>query len=74
MCTTPSGGCLRRNTGDAKNGGRAQQQARSARVAFPDKSTASGGNSSFAVDAVPAVQDDQRWAIPTKDRNRWPPA
>ena len=54
-----------------KDGGRAQQQARSVKVAFPDEGTSGGANSSFAVDSVPAVHDGERWAIPTKDRNRW---
>ena len=62
---------LQKEYGDAKDGERAEQQARSVKVTFPDKGTSSGANSSFAVDAVPAVQDDEHWAIPTKDRNRW---
>ena len=62
---------LQKEYGDAKDGGRAEQQARSVKVAFPDKGISSGTNSSFAVDAVPAVQDGEHWAIPTKDRNRW---
>ena len=62
---------LQKEYGDAKDGGRAEQQARSVKVTFPDKGTSGGTNSSFAVDAVPAVQDGEHWAIPTKDRNRW---
>ncbi len=62
---------LQKEYGDAKEGGRAEQQARSVKVTFPDKGISSGANSSFAVDAVPAVQDGEHWAIPTKDRNRW---
>ena len=62
---------LQKEYGDTKDGGRAEQQDRSVKVVFPDKGTSSGANSSFAVDAVPAVQDGERWGIPTKDRNRW---
>jgi hypothetical protein len=54
---------LRDRYGDAREGGRASQQARSIKVAFPDDD--------FAVDSVPAVRDGARWAIPAKDRNRW---
>ena len=49
--------------------GRAQQQARSVKVLFPDHNRASGGE--FSVDAVPAVRHGGVWAIPTKDQNRW---
>ena len=49
--------------------GRAQQQARSVKVLFPDHGRASGGD--FSVDAVPAVRNGGLWAIPTKDQNRW---
>ncbi len=52
-----------------QNGGRAQQQARSIKVLFPDRDRISGGN--FSVDAVPAVRRGDLWAIPTKDQNRW---
>ena len=62
---------LQKEYGDAKDGGRAEQQARSVKVAFPDVGASSVANSSFAADAVPAVQDGEHWAIPTKDRNRW---
>ena len=62
---------LEKEYGDVKDGGRAQQQARSVKVAFPDEDSSGVATSSFAVDAVPAVQDGERWAIPTKDRNRW---
>ena len=52
-----------------QNGGRAQQQARSVKVLFPDRDRISGGD--FSVDAVPAVRRGDLWAIPTKDQNRW---
>ena len=62
---------LVRRYGDANEGGRATQQARSIKVAFPDEDDSSDGNASFSVDSVPAVRDGVRWAIPAKDRNRW---
>ena len=52
-----------------QGGGRAQQQARSVKVLFPDRDRISGGD--FSVDAVPAVRHGALWAIPTKDQNRW---
>ena len=52
-----------------QGGGRAQQQARSVKVLFPDRDRISGGD--FSVDAVPAVRRCDLWAIPTKDQNRW---
>ena len=52
-----------------QGGGRAQQQARSVKVLFPDRDRISGGD--FSVDAVPAVRHSGLWAIPTKDQNRW---
>ena len=52
-----------------QGGGRAQQQARSVKVLFPDRDRISGGD--FSVDAVPAVHNGDLWAIPTKDQNRW---
>ena len=52
-----------------QGGGRAQQQARSVKVQFPDLDRISGED--FSVDAVPAVRNGDLWAIPTKDQNRW---
>ena len=52
-----------------QRGGRAQQQARSVKVLFPDRDRISGGD--FSVDAVPAVRRGDLWAIPTRDQNRW---
>ncbi len=52
-----------------QGGGRAQQQARSVKVRFPDRDRIPGGD--FSVDAVPAVRRGDLWAIPTKDQNRW---
>ena len=51
--------------------GRAQQQARSVKVLFPDRDGFSGRHGDFSVDAVPAVRNGTFWAIPTKDQNRW---
>ena len=51
--------------------GRAQQQARSVKVLFPDRHGASGHRGDFSVDAVPAVRDGNLWAIPTRDQNLW---
>ncbi len=55
----------------SKYGRRTQGQNRSVKIKFPDEGTSSGANSSFAVDAVPAVHEGERWAVPSKDRNRW---
>ncbi len=62
---------LVREYGDADDGGRATQQARSIKVAFRDEDDPDDENASFSIDSVPAVKDAMRWAIPTKDRNRW---
>ncbi|MBE7518363.1 MAG: nucleotidyltransferase [Thermoflexaceae bacterium] len=62
---------LVREYGDADDGGRAAQQARSIKVAFPDEDDPGDDNASFSIDSVPAVKDGVRWAIPTKDRSRW---
>ena len=59
---------LQKEYGDSRTGGLAEQQTRSVKVSFPNRKDA---KSSFAVDAVPAVQDGEHWAIPTRDRNRW---
>lgn len=52
-----------------QGGGRAQQQARSVKIRFPDRDSVSGGD--FSVDAVPAVRRGDLWAIPTRDQNQW---
>ena len=56
---------------EGQGDGRAQQQARSVKVRFPDRSRTSGAHGDFSVDAVPAVRQGELWAIPTKDQNRW---
>jgi hypothetical protein len=55
----------------ASDGGRATPQARSIKVDFPDPDDPDDETAAFGIDAVPAVRDGERWAIPTKDRNRW---
>jgi Second Messenger Oligonucleotide or Dinucleotide Synthetase domain len=50
----------------AKYGDRAEPQSRSIKVTFPIE-----GEEDFAVDVVPAVRMDSRWAIPRHDRERW---
>lgn len=57
--------------GLAEDGGRVTPQDRSTKVEFRDPDDESDDNEAFAIDAVPAVRDGQRWAIPTKDRKRW---
>lgn len=54
-----------------QEGGRAEQQARSIKVSFPDLGGTSGTHGDFSVDAVPAVRDGKLWAIPTKDQDHW---
>ena len=54
-----------------QEGGRAEQQARSIKVSFPDDDGTSGTHGDFSVDAVPAVRDGKLWAIPTKDQDHW---
>jgi hypothetical protein len=56
--------------GLATDGGRATPQDRSIKVDFPDPDD-DDDSQAFAIDAVPAVRDGARWAIPTKDRKRW---
>lgn len=55
--------------GHVDRGGRARPQDRSVKVDFSDPDDDPAGG--FAVDAVPAVHDAERWGIPTKDRNQW---
>lgn len=62
---------LEHEYGDAEHGGRATPQARSIKISFPDSEKPWDENSGFAVDAVPAVKDGTRWAIPTRDRATW---
>ena len=57
--------------GDANEGGRTTQQARSIKVLFPDEDSPDDEKAGFSVDSVPAVRGGSRWAIPTKDRDRW---
>ncbi len=57
--------------GRVENGGRVTSQARSVKVDFPDSND---HNAAFAVDAVPAVRNGERWAIPTKDQYLWVPS
>lgn len=59
-----------REYGLKDDGGRATPQDRSVKVDFPDPEDEDPLNC-FAVDAVPAVRDGPRWAIPTKDRLQW---
>lgn len=56
--------------GHVDEGGRASPQDRSIKVDFPDPDDPSD-EAAFAVDAVPAVRDGSRWAIPSKDRDLW---
>ena len=53
--------------GNVRGGGRVTPQARSIKVDFPDIN----GVANFAVDAVPAVRNGARWAIPATDRSLW---
>ena len=56
--------------GHVEQGGRVTLQARSIKIDFPDPVDP---NASIAVDAVPAVRHNSRWAIPTRDRDLWAP-
>lgn len=56
---------------DAKYGSRAEPQDRSIKIDFPHPPGSDPIWTPFAVDAVPAVRDDQRWAIPARDRDLW---
>ncbi len=58
---------LVRQYGHVRDGGRVTPQARSIKVDFPDAQ----GRADFAVDAVPAVRNGLRWAIPARDRSLW---
>lgn len=53
------------------DGGRATLQDRSIKVEFRNPDDEDDDTEAFAIDAVPAVRDSDRWAIPTKDRKRW---
>ena len=55
----------------AEYGSRAKQQSRSIKIDFPHPQGSESIWSLFAVDAVPAVRDGSRWAIPAKDREFW---
>ena len=62
---------LERRYGDARQGGRSHRQARSVKVDFENEDLSWQQHSAFAVDAVPAVRDRGRWAIPASDPRRW---
>lgn len=55
---------------DSGPGGRVTQQPRSLKIDFPDPDEP-GGDSSFSVDAVPAVPWQEHWGIPNRDRDEW---
>lgn len=50
--------------------GRITRQARSLKIDFPDPD-AHFSDTSFAIDAVPAVPWDSHWGIPNRDRDKW---
>lgn len=50
--------------------GRVTRQARSLKIDFPDPDEPHG-DSSFSVDAVPAVPWQEHWGIPNRDRDQW---
>lgn len=51
-------------------GGRITRQSRSLKIDFPDTED-HFSDTSFAIDAVPAVPWDSHWAIPNRDRDKW---
>jgi hypothetical protein len=52
------------------DGGRITQQSRSLKIEFPDPGD-HFSDTSFSIDAVPAVPWDSHWAIPNRDRDKW---
>ncbi|MFD9702113.1 nucleotidyltransferase [Lentzea sp. NPDC059081] len=50
--------------------GRVTRQARSLNIDFPDPDEP-GGDTSFSIDAVPAVPWQEHWGIPNRDRDEW---
>ncbi|ART67298.1 nucleotidyltransferase [Mycobacterium dioxanotrophicus] len=51
-------------------GGRITRQSRSLKIDFPDPEE-HFSDTSFAIDAVPAVPWQGHWAIPNRDRDKW---
>lgn len=50
--------------------GRLTRQSRSLKIDFPDPDD-HFSDTSFSIDAVPAVPSNEHWAIPNRDRNEW---